>query len=86
MVGRKAMSNVIWCDSDKKAIGNAIDKATDKEFYNNNIKGIENIYGDGYASERALNLIKFLDIKSFDAFRIEDPLDIRKKLVKKKNE
>lgn len=85
MVGRKAMSNVIFCNSDKKAIAEAIDSALSKDFYNNNVRGIKNIYGDGYASERAYELIKSLNTNNFEAFRVEDPLEmVRKELLKER--
>jgi GDP/UDP-N,N'-diacetylbacillosamine 2-epimerase (hydrolysing) len=77
MVGRRAMSNVIFCGSDKRAIGDSIDKVLSKEFYSKEVKGIKNIYGDGYSSQRAFQLIKHLDTKGFEAFRVEDPLEMR---------
>ena len=75
MVGRRAMSNVIFSKSNKKSIKNSIEKGLSDDFYINNVKNIKNIYGDGKASDRAYKLIKNLDTSDYEKFRHEDPLD-----------
>lgn len=55
--GRLAAPNVIHCPANRKAIRDAISKATSFDF-RTSIRGIQNLYGDGHASERIVRIMK----------------------------
>jgi len=74
MIGRKSQGNVIFTDSGLKSIEKAIDRVTSRSFYEAQVKGIKNIYGDGKSSLRAFRILKNLSLKDFAKFRKEDPL------------
>ena len=66
--------NVIFCGTKVGQIKTATEKAISKSFFGT-IKNIENIYGDGKSSQRALKILK--DLKFDDLlYKTEDPLDI----------
>lgn len=72
--GRYADKNVIFCSTDFKEIGNAIDKVCSKEFLEN-LRTLKNSYGDGNSAMKAYNIIKTVDFKSMVA-KVEDPLKV----------
>jgi len=55
--GRLSNRNVVHSECEKEAIANAIRIATSQEF-RSGIRGLRNIYGDGHASERILEVLK----------------------------
>ncbi len=55
--GRLVGRNVITCDSERKAISKAIQKATALEF-RASLRGMQNLYGDGHASERIVKVLR----------------------------
>lgn len=55
--GRLSGRNVISCDCEEKAISRAILRACSDEF-RSGIRGIQNIYGDGHASGRILQVLR----------------------------
>jgi UDP-hydrolysing UDP-N-acetyl-D-glucosamine 2-epimerase len=55
--GRLSGSNVIDCECERGAIATAIRTAVSEEFHYA-IRGIHNIYGDGHASERILEVLR----------------------------
>lgn len=71
--GRKSNNNVLFTSGDKKEIQNALNKIKSQEFLNS-IKLINNLYGDGNSSKKALDLIKTIDFKKL-LLKREDPLN-----------
>jgi UDP-hydrolysing UDP-N-acetyl-D-glucosamine 2-epimerase len=71
-VGRMAGHNVIFTDSKKESISDALKKITSPEFLNS-IKDMKNPYGDGKSCDKALQFIKS---ENFELMRLktEDPL------------
>ena len=71
--GRKSQGNVIFVDEDYKSIENGIFEVTSHKFLDK-VKGMKNIYGDGYSAQRAYDIIKNME---FDKFldKKEDPLE-----------
>lgn len=55
--GRISNRNVLNCECTREAITNAIRMAVSEEF-RSSVRGIENVYGDGRASERILRVMK----------------------------
>jgi len=72
--GRKSNLNVIFCDDSILEINKAIKKSLSTSFQNN-LKRIKNIYGEGDSSEKALKLIKKINFKSL-LFKDEDILNL----------
>ena len=72
--GRKSNLNVIFCDYSILEINKAIKKSLSTSFQNN-LKRIKNIYGEGDSSEKALKLIKKINFKSL-LFKDEDILNL----------
>lgn len=72
--GRKPNDNVIFSDINIDNISNNIELVLSKEFQDK-LKGIKNIYGDGFSSERAYKLIKNNNFKEF-IFKDEDILEM----------
>jgi UDP-hydrolysing UDP-N-acetyl-D-glucosamine 2-epimerase len=73
--GRQAAQNVIFVDSDRESIRQAIATAQDPGF-RRLISGISNPYGDGHSCDRAYELIVNTDFSSL-LHKVEDPLAIR---------
>jgi UDP-N-acetylglucosamine 2-epimerase (non-hydrolysing)/GDP/UDP-N,N'-diacetylbacillosamine 2-epimerase (hydrolysing) len=73
--GRHAGKNVIFVDSNRTAIREAIVKVRDPAF-RTRIAGMANPYGDGRSSEGAHELIVNLDFASL-RLKTEDPLQLR---------
>jgi len=71
--GRAAGSNVIFCDGDSEAIRDAIGKVLDPEWWEDMCPS-NNLYGDGFATQRARQFIDSLDFESL-RLKTEDPLD-----------
>jgi len=71
--GRQCGANVIFCDTDKKSIEDAVIKACSDNFIKS-FADIKNIYGDGNSSKRAYDLIKNIDFLSI-LKKKEDPLE-----------
>jgi UDP-N-acetylglucosamine 2-epimerase len=76
MTGRRSQENVIFVGSSRREIEKSILIATSDQFHSNYVKGIRNIYGDGYSSRKAYSIIKKLRLASFSRFRMEDPLKL----------
>jgi len=74
--GRYSADNVIFVDAEKQAIIKGIDEALSHDF-NVKIRSLENPFGDGNSSNRALKLIKSIDFLSL-LKKTEDPLDYEK--------
>ena len=74
MTGRRSQKNVVFVDSSVQNIEKAISTVLTKEFYDDNVWNIKNIYGDGNASCRAYKILKNLKLGNFAVFRKEDPL------------
>ncbi|MEA2015215.1 MAG: UDP-N-acetylglucosamine 2-epimerase, partial [Actinomycetota bacterium] len=55
--GRLANDNVIFCNTDRGSIDDAIKKAISDEF-KKKVSQIKNIYGEGKSSEKAYKIIK----------------------------
>lgn len=70
--GRHINSNVIFCDPSVSSIHKALLQVLSEEF-RKKIQNISNIYGDGHSAERAYQLIRELDFKTF-LYKTEDPL------------
>ena len=72
--GRAQSGNVIFCGTKIAQIKAATKKAISKS-YIDQIKNIENIYGDGKSAQRAQKILK--DLKFDDMlYKTEDPMDI----------
>lgn len=72
--GRMSAENVIFVESDLSQIKDAIIKVSDEHFLSS-IINITNPYGDGNASDRAVELIKTIDFSAVYK-KYEDPLDV----------
>tara|TARA_B100001093_G_scaffold520294_1_gene614402 strand:- start:23679 stop:24836 length:1158 start_codon:yes stop_codon:yes gene_type:complete len=72
--GRGANQNVIFCDDSILEINKAIEHSLSSPFQNK-LKNIKNIYGDGNSSEKALQIIKKTNLKSL-LFKDEDILKV----------
>jgi UDP-N-acetylglucosamine 2-epimerase len=59
--GRLQARNVINVPHDERAIGAAVEQAIDPAF-RSSLKGIENPYGDGRASDRIVNTLAGIEI------------------------
>jgi len=77
--GRLAGENVIYCDSDRAAIREAITHAMQPAF-RDSVSRMTNLYGDGHSAERAYQYVKHTD---FSAIRpkTEDPLRLRARQI-----
>ncbi|QCD44010.1 UDP-N-acetylglucosamine 2-epimerase [Campylobacter mucosalis] len=71
-VGRQSDKSVIYTDTSKNSIQNAIKKATSFDFLES-IKGLKSIYGDGNSAQKAYGIIKTFDFKS-KLLKTFDPL------------
>ncbi|NFN92756.1 UDP-N-acetylglucosamine 2-epimerase (hydrolyzing) [Clostridium botulinum] len=71
--GRLSSGNVINSKIDHQSIKESIEKAISKEFIKN-CRKINNIYGDGRSSEKALKLLKKLEYKKY-LLKMEDPYE-----------
>ena len=74
--GRLCAKNVIFSDSDRESIRSSIETCLSPDFMAGLI-GLQNPYGDGYASKRAVDIIKTNDFKSM-LKKTEDPLNVGK--------
>ncbi|MCK4691152.1 MAG: UDP-N-acetylglucosamine 2-epimerase, partial [Desulfuromonadales bacterium] len=72
--GRRANSNVIFCDTTQDAILAAIETATGENF-TPKLRNMKNIYGDGDSARRALEIIKTTDFRRL-LYKKEDPLHL----------
>lgn len=70
--GRRANSNVIFCDTKQEAIVAAIEKAVSTSF-NARLQRMRNVYGDGQSALRAFEIIKTVDFRRL-LYKKEDPL------------
>ncbi len=77
MIGRKSQKNVVFAGASLEELDKAISTVLSIEFYENNVKGIKNIYGNGDSSLQAYTIIKNLDLSRYVDFRKEDPLIFR---------
>ncbi len=75
--GRRAGENVIFCDSDRAAIGQAI-AAAQRPAFRDLVARMKNLYGDGNSVVKAYQYLKQTD---FAAMRLktEDPLLLRER-------
>jgi UDP-hydrolysing UDP-N-acetyl-D-glucosamine 2-epimerase len=73
--GRLAGENVIFCDSDRAAIGQSIERVLQPAF-RATVAKMTNLYGDGHSTERAYRYIKQTDFASM-RLKTEDPLHLR---------
>lgn len=62
-VGRSANQNVIFTNTSKEDIIQSIKEALSESFQNM-LKNIENLQGDGTSSQKAYNLIKMIDFRA----------------------
>lgn len=62
--GRISAENVIFVDYDSKEIEEALEKSMHDSLYRNNIKNINNPYGNGNSSELIFEIITSLDLKA----------------------
>lgn len=72
--GRKPNDNVVFSGTNTEDISKNIDLVLSMEFQDK-LKNIKNIYGDGFSSKRAYELIKNSDFKSL-IFKDEDILEL----------
>ena len=72
--GRKPNDNVVFSGTNTEDISKNIDSVLSMEFQDK-LKNIKNIYGDGFSSKRAYELIKNSDFKSL-IFKDEDILEL----------
>jgi UDP-hydrolysing UDP-N-acetyl-D-glucosamine 2-epimerase len=72
--GRSANANVLFCETEEKAIRKAIRIAMSKEFLAS-LKGMRNIYGDGDSARKALAIIESIEFSPLLRKR-EDPLSM----------
>ena len=70
--GRAAGSNVVFCDGDAEAVRAAI-RLVEDPAWRSNLGRSGNLYGDGNATQRALQLMTAIDFESL-RLKIEDPL------------
>lgn len=75
-VGRMHGGNVIFCDSTREGVSDALSKAFTKD-YEALVTKVENPYGSGDASQKAVDLLKKIDFKKMVSKK-EDPLSERK--------
>lgn len=73
--GRLAAANVVFCDGMRSSIENSISYVMTQEF-RDNLKLLENPYGDGQSTNKALGYLKSVDFQSM-RLKIEDPLNIK---------
>lgn len=71
--GRKPNENVLFVGPTIDEIKNAINKAMSNDF-KEFVSQVINVYGDGKSTQKALHLIKTIDLKSM-IFKDEDPID-----------
>lgn len=72
--GRLTSGNVIRSQMDYKSIKKSVEIAMSREFIQE-CRRINNIYGDGKSSEKALKLLKKLDYKKY-LLKLEDPYEM----------
>lgn len=72
--GRKSNGNVIYCDDSVYEISKAVKYSLSSSFQKS-LKNIENIYGDGNSSKKALQIIKKINYKSL-LYKDEDILNM----------
>ncbi|OOE79278.1 UDP-N-acetylglucosamine 2-epimerase (hydrolyzing) [Salinivibrio sp. ML198] len=70
--GRLTAGNVIFTDSDLHQVKDALKKVKDENFLSF-IRGLSNPYGDGHATDKAVELIKTIDFSTLYK-KHEDPL------------
>lgn len=70
--GRSAGRNVVFCDGNTEAVRAAI-RLVEDPLWRSSLDRIENLYGDGNATQQALKLITTIDFESL-RLKIEDPL------------
>ena len=70
--GRLAGDNVLFCDSDRESLRNAIAHAVDPVF-RKRISAVRNLYGDGNSAQMAYEFIKRTDFAALRP-KTEDPL------------
>ncbi len=70
--GRRANSNVIFCDTTRESILAAIETVTTENF-TQTLSGLKNIYGDGNSARKAFDIIKTTDFHK-QIYKKEDPL------------
>ena len=71
---RLCSENVLFCGIDKNSISSSIDLVLSKDFQEK-VKNVKNIYGDGNSALKAYKLIKTLDFKKM-LIKNEDPLKV----------
>jgi len=71
---RLCSENVLFCGIDKNSISSSIDLVLSKDFQEK-VKDVKNIYGDGNSALKAYKLIKTLDFKKM-LIKNEDPLKV----------
>ncbi len=72
--GRYASSNVIFCDTDRQSIENALEKVQ-TEYFQNHIKTLDNPYGSGNSTQIAFDFLMKTDFSKMLA-KLEDPLEV----------
>lgn len=73
-IGRYTASNVQFIGTDKESITKAILKLDD-ELYQEKLKNVESVYGDGNSSERAIEVLKQIDFQEY-LYKKHDPLGV----------
>ena len=73
--GRLAGENVIFCDSDRAAIGHSIEQVLQPAF-RARVAKMTNLYGDGHSTERAYRYIKQTNFAGM-RLKTEDPLHLQ---------
>lgn len=73
-LGRLSASNVQFIGTDKASIIHAILKLNDP-FYQEQLKNVESIYGDGNSSERAIKILEQIDYQEY-LYKKYDPLGV----------
>jgi UDP-N-acetylglucosamine 2-epimerase (non-hydrolysing)/GDP/UDP-N,N'-diacetylbacillosamine 2-epimerase (hydrolysing) len=72
--GRLAGNNVVFCDSDRASIRQAVEKVLSPSM-REQLCSIKNLYGDGYSCNRAYEFLKNADFRLI-CVKSEDPLDL----------
>ena len=71
--GRGNTENVIVVEDYRRGLSEAVERAAGAE-YRASIKGVKNIFGDGFSSRKAYEIIKSTDF-SKQILKKHDPLD-----------
>ncbi|WP_339261838.1 UDP-N-acetylglucosamine 2-epimerase [Lysinibacillus sp. FSL K6-3209] len=72
-VGRYSTENVLFVDSSKQSIKNAIHRLSNVD-YIEKLQNVKSIYGDGQSTQRALKFLQNLNYSDF-IYKITDPLE-----------